>query len=164
MFRTLSTAGRVRAAVLLSAAVLGASACSSDPSTSPSSKSQNIVGTYNLQQVDDEAVPVVIHDGLYYDAINNHLYLLLVVTVSGGGIELDEAGNIDVWFDVDVWGDGAIWRRHIEVQGTYTANGSQVTAYAGGQAMGTFSVVKGEIVDQADLLQEGVTKEYRFRR
>jgi len=164
MFRILSSAVRLRTAVLLSAAVLGASACSSDPSTSPSSKSQSVVGTYTLQEVDGAPVPVVIHDGLYFDAVNNHLYLLLVVTVSDGVIELDEQGNIGIWFDVDVWGDGAIWRRHIELQGTYKANGSQVTAYAGGQVMGTFSIVKGEIVDQADLLQEGVNKEYRFRR
>jgi hypothetical protein len=162
MFRILSSAKRVSTAILLSAALLGA--CSSDPSTSPSSKSQNIVGTYNLEQVDREAVPVVIHDGLYYDATNNHVFLLLIVTVTGGGIQLDESGNISVWFDVDLWGDTATWKRHIEAHGTYTTNGSQVTAYIGDQAIGTFSIVKGEIVEQADLLQEGVTKEYRFRR
>src|SRR5262249_7337056 len=136
-----SSVARVRAAVVLSAAVLATSACSSDPSTSPSSKSQNIVGTYTLQQIDRAPLPVAIHDGLYYDATNNHLFLLLIVTVTGGGIELDEAGNISVWFDVDLWGDTATWKRHIEAHGTYTINGSQVTAYVGDQAIGTFSIV-----------------------
>src|SRR5262249_11997967 len=143
MFRILLSAKRLRTAVLLSAAMLGA--CAGDPSTSPSSKSQNLAGTYALRQVDGEAVPVVIHDGLYYDATNNHLYLLLVVTVSDGAIEMDDQGNIDVWFDVDVWGDGAIWRRHIETAGTYTTNGSQVTVYVGGQPIGRFSVGKSGI-------------------
>jgi hypothetical protein len=61
-------------------------------------------------------------------------------------------------------GDGVTWTKRLEADGTHKAIGTQVTAYSGGQALGTFTIVNGEIDQSVDLLQEGVLKEYRFRR
>ena len=162
MFRIFSSAARSCARLLLPFTALATWACSSDPN---SPKGGTVVGTYQLQQADDRSLPADIHRGPFYDYTQHHFYNQLIVTVTGGSIELDENGNLTATLDASITGDGQTWTKHNEGQATYTAKGSQITAYsADGQVIGMFSVANGEIVQGVDPIGEGVMHQLLYRR
>src|ERR1051325_321252 len=91
-----------RAAAALLTAVM-AFGCS-DSSTSPRSRGPQ--GTYTLRRVAQKGVPTEIHHGPWFDPAAHHFYNQLVVTVTGGAVELLANGSFAVWIEYDVVADG----------------------------------------------------------
>lgn len=166
MFSILSSAALRRGVTLGAVLVLAvAQACSeSSSSTSPRANNNDPRGTYNLTTVDGKALPHVISRSPYFDAATGHFYNVYEVTITGGGIELDELGNFDSWLTISVVGDGgAPVAKRSEVTGTYVLQGSQVIVTLNGVS-GELPIQNGEIDAPMDILGKGTTNTYVFRR
>lgn len=167
MLRVFSTAALKRAVTMGALAAIAAiPACSdSSSSTSPRNNNSDPRGTYALRTVDGKNVPQVINRSPFFDAVNTRFYNVYEVTVTDGGIELDELGNFYIWLDISVVGDGvALGTKHSEVQGTYQLQGSQVIVSVNGIPPGPLPIQNGEIDAPMDILGKGVTNAYVFRR
>jgi hypothetical protein len=167
MFSIFSSAALRRGVTLGAVLVLTvAQACSdSSSSTSPHNNNSDPRGTYALRTVDGKSVPQVINRSPFFDAVNTRFYNVYEVTVTDGGIELDELGNFYIWLDISVVGDGvALGTKHSEVQGTYQLQGSQVIVSVNGIPPGPLPIQNGEIDAPMDILGKGVTNAYVFRR
>ena len=163
MLRAFSTVAIRRAVTVCAVAALAAAqACSSDSNTSP--RSPDLRGTYALRTVDGKVLPHVISRSPYFDPVATHFYNSLVVSVTDGGMELDELGNFDAWIELSFVGDGTpLADKRSDVQGTYVIQGGQVLVTIDGQT-GVLPIQNGEIDAPFDLLGKGTTNNYVFRK
>jgi hypothetical protein len=147
------------------AGLVVAQACGSDStsSTSPHNNSDP-TGEYALRTVDGQSLPRQISRSPFFDASSGHFYNEYDVTVTGGNIELDELGLIDLWIDFAVVGDGVPGTRHLVASGTYAVQGSQVIATFNGAGSGQLPLQNGQIDIPMDVLGKGVTNHYDFKR
>lgn len=150
-------------ALFLLAALSGAAACGSDGATSPK-KTPTPTGTYALRQVDQKAPPAEIYHGPYFDAANQHFYNQLVVTVTGGGIELDELNHFSFWIDLSYLGDGVRATKRVSLDGTYELQGSLVIVHVPNAPAAGFTIDSGQIVQAIDLMGKGDVAQYTFKK
>lgn len=144
---------------LLAAALMGGSACS-DASTAPRN---HVTGTYNLNRIDDGPLPAEIHHGPWFDPVATHFYNQYIVRIISGRIELDEDQSFAVALDVLVIGDGTVGTRHLEISGTWAAQGATVLLTAEGSTVE--ADLRGGTIDlPMDLMGKGAMLDYTFRR
>ena len=149
------------AATMLSAVLVGATACGSDSGTGPAKGPE---GVYPLQQVDGSAPPVEIHHGPYFDAPTHHFYNQLVMQVTSGTIELDDNANFSMEFEMEYVGDGEPGTTSLELEGSYTVNGSDIVFLPniGGSLPGR---LQGKAITLSiDFMQKDSPLDYTFRR
>src|SRR5262245_30331601 len=70
------------------ATLVSLSACSGGGGPTEPSNKGLVTGTYTLEEVDDEELPVAVHRGAYWDPDTGEFWNNYVVEVKGGYIEL----------------------------------------------------------------------------
>jgi hypothetical protein len=163
MFRYFATRAIKRAMTLGAVAVLAVACSDSSSSTAPHNDDGDPRGTYALRTVDGKALPREISRSPYFDADDYHFYNVFQVTVTKGEVALDELGNFTVSMDLAIVGDGVPMTKHLEVDGTYEIQGTQVVVTIDG-ASGVLPIVNGEMDVPIDLLGKGTQNVYAFRR
>jgi len=166
MLRTLSTAAIRRCVTLCAVAVLAATQACTDSSTAPRSNnnSNDPRGTYALRTVDGKALPHQISRSPFYDKNSGHFYNEYDVSVTDGGIELDELGNLYFWLNFAITADGQPQTGSTEIDGTYELQGSQVIMYIGNSQPSVLPIQNGQIQLPIDILQKGTPNNYVFKR
>ena len=147
------------ATLLVTTALAGAIACGGDSSTAPSSKSA--VGAYGLVQVDNNAIPVEVFRGPYFDPDLNYSYQL-VLRVTGGEIMLQPDGGFHLAVDRNWSAQGQNGNGTLTVDGTYRIEGSKIYIdTAGGSGNGSYQ--NGTISVSLDVGETGTMRRYTFR-
>jgi len=111
---------RTRRSFIMAAAFLGISACSGgggEP-TGPG-KGGLVTGTYTLEEVDDEELPVAVHRGAYWDPQTGDFWNSYVVEVLGGYIELREDETFYIAFNIRITADGLTDQGVVEMEGEW---------------------------------------------
>ena len=104
---------------LLAAALLGLTACGGDSGpTGPSNKGL-VTGTYTLEEIDDEALPVAVHRGAYWDPDTGEFWNNYVVEVRGGYIEIREDETFYIAFQIKITADGQTGQGTFEMEGEW---------------------------------------------
>jgi hypothetical protein len=109
---------RTARSALVAAAFLGLSACGSDAPTGPSNKGL-VTGTYTLEEVDDEALPVAVHRGAYWDPDTGEFWNNYLVEVQGGYIEVREDETFYIALQLRVNADGQTAQGTLEMEGEW---------------------------------------------
>jgi hypothetical protein len=163
MLRTFSTTALRRTMTVCAVAALAASqACGSDSTTTP--RNNDPRGTYTLRTIDGKTLPQVISRSPYFDPVATHFYNVLEVTVTDGGMELDELGDFDIWMEVSLVGDGVpLGQKRADLVGTYEIQSGQVVVTLNGQ-QGVLPIQNGQITTTADVLGKGANNTYVFRK
>lgn len=109
-------ARRSARSALLFAALLGLPACGSDGPTTPK-QGGKVTGTYVLEEIGEDALPVPIHTGAYLDPATGIFYNSFLFEVLEGYIEVREDETFYMSFDWRLTADGQV------VTGTNDAEG-----------------------------------------
>jgi hypothetical protein len=149
--------------MLVGALAIGATGCGSkDSSTGPTKL--NPVGDYDLQTIQARSLPTKIHDGPIGNPGDDNYYQSYVVTVTTGGITLEDGGSYQMLIAYTAaWDDGEPYSLFVIESGTYEINGSQIvlTSDYGDETTGT--VRDGEVAVR--MAMAGVaTMPFVFRR
>lgn len=133
-------------------------------STGPSD--DDITGTYLLQNVDLEPLPVEIHHGPWYDAASGTFFNQFVFTVTGGSIQLLEGGRFTLTLSAVVVGDGQGGAALVSVGGWYELDGDELWLEADDETFGSVgATLDGDtILMEADMMNKGVMREFSYRR
>jgi len=114
-------------AVLVSAALMGTTACGGgDSVTGPRS---DPTGIYGLIAFNNQQAPVVIYNGPYYDPATNYTYDPFIIQVTGGEISLNDDGTFLLAMDLLLSANGRDVPQTMHIEGEYEARGSKVTLY-----------------------------------
>jgi hypothetical protein len=161
--RTWSRAVITRAALVVAASA-GLLACSGDSSTGPGAGKS--AGLYELQNVDQSAPPTIIHKGPWLDKVNTRFYNLMVMTVTGGTIEVEDDGWFYMTFNLDYNADGNRGTTSLEIEGEWKQFGDKIDLIPEGNPNAAWSAIirNGAIALPLDMMNKGVTNTYTFRR
>jgi hypothetical protein len=148
--------------LMLAATLAGATGCGGDSGTGPAAGPG---GHYELRNIDDETVPVEIHNGPYFDPVSGTFYNQFSCTVDGGEIELDEDdGRFTLTFGLTITADGQYASFAYTLVGDYEVQGDQILLQPDDAGSAWASLEGGRIVLPADILGDGIMNEYVFRR
>ena len=103
---------------VFAAAFLGISACGSDSPTSPSSGGK-VTGTWVLQDIDDEELPVAVHRGPYLDPNSGIFFNNFVYRIATGYLEIRENETFYLVFQIRVEADGQSGGGSVEMEGEW---------------------------------------------
>jgi len=103
---------------LLAAAFLGVSACGSDGPTSPNS-SGKVTGTWILDDIDEEDLPVAVHRGPYLDPNTGAFFNNYVLRISSGYLEIRENETFYLVFQIRIEADGQTAGGSMELEGEW---------------------------------------------
>ena len=103
---------------MFATALLGASACGSDGPTSPNSNGK-VVGTWVLETVDDEELPVAVHRGAYLDPATGFFFNNYVVRVMSGYMEIRENETFFLTLQLKIDADGQVAEGPFEFEGEW---------------------------------------------
>ena len=149
--------------MLVGALAVGAAGCSGkDSSTGPTTPT-NIAGDYDLQTIQTKPLPATVYDGPFGYPGEDGYHQSYVITVTGGGMTLEDGGyyHLLVAYTADM--DGEPYSLFLLETGTYEINGSRIvlTSDYGDETAGTLR--DGEVAVQMTIAGE-TTKPYVFRR
>jgi len=153
------------AALLVAVSVAATTACAGgDSSTGPSTAKP--AGAYELRQVDGGAVPAKIYHGPYFDAATPHFYNQLIVEVTTGLIELDDAGRFRIELGYRFTGDGQTALSEIEDEGEYEVQGGEIQFQSEGGSQYSATLQNGtiELPLPNTLKEKQPIVRYSFRR
>jgi hypothetical protein len=161
--RSWSRAVITRAALAVAASA-GLLACSGDSATGPSTSKS--AGLYELQNVDQSAPPTIIHKGPWLDKVNTRFYNLMIMTVTGGTIEMEDDGWFHMSFDLDYNADGNRGTTALEIEGEWKQFGDKIDFIPdfGTNSAWSAEIRNGAIALPLDMMNKGVTNTYTFRR
>jgi hypothetical protein len=108
-----------RRSFIIAAAFLAMPACSGGGGPTEPSNGRLVTGTYTLEQIDDEELPVAIHRGAYRDPDTGAFWNNFLVEVRGGYIELRENETFYISFNIHVNADGQTGETVIEMEGEW---------------------------------------------
>jgi hypothetical protein len=148
--------------LMLAATLAAAAGCGGDSGTGPAAGPR---GHYDLRSIDDENVPVEIHNGPYFDAASGTFFNQFVCTVEGGELNLDEDdGRFEVTFGLAITADGQYLTLAYTLQGDYEVQGDRILLESDNAGTAWASIEGGLIILPADVLGDGTLNEYVFRR
>ena len=101
------------------AAFMAISACSGGGGPTEPTNGKFVTGTYTLEYIDDEELPVAIHRGAYRDPETGQFWNNFVVEVTGGYIELRQNETFYIAFNVRVNADGQTGQTILEMEGEW---------------------------------------------
>jgi hypothetical protein len=104
---------------IMAAAFLGIPACGGGGGPTEPNRGGLVTGTYTLEQIDDEELPVAIHRGAYRDPDTGEFWNNFLVEVKGGYIELREDETFYISFNIRVNADGQTGETVIEMEGEW---------------------------------------------
>ena len=149
--------------ILVAALAVGAAGCGgTDSSTGPTTPT-NVTGDYDLATIQTEPLPATVYDGPFgYPGVEGY-HESYVITVTGGGITLEDGGYYHMLLVYTADMDGEPYSIFLLETGTYEINGSRIvlTSDYGDESQGT--VRDGEVSIQMTIAGEP-TKPYLFRR
>jgi hypothetical protein len=118
MFDYIHRAQRTMRYAVLGAALLGFSACGGAEPTGPGNGG-NPVGTYVLELVDDEELPVAVYHDSYLDPETGIFFNQFVMEVRNGYIEIRENETFYMSLQMRVTGDGVVFNDVFEFEGEW---------------------------------------------
>lgn len=160
---TLRSRGVWLRSLALSAAMLAALGCGGDKGTGPGS---NPAGSYVLQEIDDFALPVTIHNGPWLDPVHVTFYNLYNMRITGGVIELGSDDRFSFTLNGSVNADGIQWEPTMYVVGDYGIDDGEIWFEPDDQAGNTLwaTIDRGNISFDLDVMSKGAVRDYVFRR
>ena len=152
--------------LLLGATVAAATGCGGGGDGGTGPDDDGITGTYVLQNVDQDPLPVEIHHGPWFDAQNGTFYNLFVFTVTGGSIQLQEDGRFTMSLSAVVNGDGQGGAAMLSIGGWYERDGDELWFEADDESWGTATATLDgdEIIMSADMMNKGVSRDFSYQR
>jgi hypothetical protein len=159
-----------RATLWLTSLLLGATlavgtGCSGGgESTGPDN--DDITGTYVLQNVDEESLPVEIHHGPWFDAASGTFFNQFIFTVTGGSIQLLDGGRFTMTMSAVVNGDGQGGAATLSVDGWYEVDGDEIWFEADDETWGSVTAtLDGDtIIMSADMMNKGDSRDFSYQR
>ena len=151
--------------VLVSTAVLAISGCGSDGPTSPGSGGK-VTGTWVLEDIDDEELPVAVHRGPYLDPNTGIFFNNYVLRISSGYLEIRENETFYLVFQFRIEADGQMAGGNMELEGEWDFVGDEVVLrvqipFAG---MQTLEREDGMLHTDIDFLGLGEDVHLHFRK
>src|SRR5262245_6669468 len=115
------------AMMFVGALVVGAAGCTSSKDASTGPKNLNPVGEYDLETIQTEALPAMVHDGPIGDPGDEDYYESYVVTVMGGTMVIEDGGYYHMLVSYTaVWDDGVPYSLFYLETGTYETKGNRI--------------------------------------
>ena len=148
--------------MLVGALAVGATGCGTkDSSTGPTNV--NPAGEYDLETIQTKPLPATVYDGPFGYPGEDGYHQSYVITVTGGGMTLEDGGYYHMLLAYTADMDGEPYSLFLLETGTYEFNGSRIvlTSDYGDESEGT--VRDGEVSVQMTIAGEK-TKPYLFRR
>jgi hypothetical protein len=146
-----------------SATFIGASGCGSgSPTTAPNGG--KVTGTYTLEYVEDEELPVAIHRGAWLDPATGIFYNNFVVELTNGYIELRENETFYMALQVRIQADGQEAVTMVEFEGEWDEVKDQVLLRIPGAGMQVFDRDGSWLTTDIDLVGTGESVELDFKR
>jgi len=102
---------------LVATAFLGIAGCSSDGPTSPGGG--KVTGTWILEDIDDDELPVAVHRGPFLDPNTGIFFNNYVLRVSSGYLEIRENETFYLVFQLRVEADGQTAAGSMELEGEW---------------------------------------------
>jgi hypothetical protein len=154
---------RMTGVFLVAVCLLAAAGCGGDNSTGPSGR---ITGSYVLRDVDDEGLPVTIHQGPWLDPVNVTFYNKYILQVTGGVIELHDDDRFTMTISADANADGLQWSPTLVLGGSYEVDDGEVWFWVDGYDVpaGSAAISRGIITLTIDLMSKGVSNDLHFRK
>jgi hypothetical protein len=151
------------AALLLAATLAGTTACGADKSTSPRGRP---AGSYALQQVGGAGLPASLFSGPFTDPETGQHYDQLTIKVTAGAITLTAQSRFHLTVQLGITADGQSGTASLDVEGSYTTQGAEVTLNPDDQSLGAkvATLGSGALVLGLDPLGLGAEKPFRFRK
>ncbi len=113
--------------MLIGALAVGGTGCGSKDSSTGPTTPKNVAGEYDLETIQAEALPAMVHDGPIGDPGEDDYYQSYVVTVTGGGMTLEDGGYYHMLVSYTaVWDDGEPYSLFYLETGTYETNGNGI--------------------------------------
>ena len=106
--------------------LLGVAGCGADGGGPTGPSGGKVTGTYVLEYVDEEELPVSVHHGPWLDPATGIFYNNFVVRVTGGYIELRENESFYLALHVQLEGDGQTGQTVMEFEGEWDLVKDQV--------------------------------------
>lgn len=145
------------------ATFVGASGCGSgSPTTAPNGG--KVTGTYTLEYVEDEELPVVVHRGAWLDPVTGIFYNNFVVQITNGYIELRENESFYLALQVKVQADGQDAQTTLEFEGEWDEVRDQVVLRIPGVGTQVLDRDGSWLTTNVDIVGTGDVVELDFKR
>jgi hypothetical protein len=150
---------------MFAAAFLVLSACGADAPTSPGSGGK-VTGTWVLEDIDDEELPVAVHRGPYLDPNTGAFFNNYVLRISSGYLEIRENETFYLVFQIRIEADGQTAAGNMELEGEWDLVNDEVVLrvqvpFAG---MQTLEREGGALHTDIDFLGLGEDAHLHFRK
>jgi hypothetical protein len=146
---------------LVLATLAATTACSGDSSTAPTTTS--LAGVYALRQIEQTALPVEVYRGPFYHEIDARQYTDFEVTLTGGTLQLDDAGAYHTTLNYKALKDGVEENSSLRGWGTYQIQGNRITLLRDNGFDGAEGTISGSSITLGiDVIGKGVVKPYTF--
>lgn len=139
------------------------SACGSGgPTTAPTGG--KVTGTYTLEYVEDEELPVAIHRGAWLDPATGIFYNNFVVEITNGYMELRENETFYLALQVRIQADGQEAQTTVEFEGEWDEVKDQVVLRIPGGGMQVLDRDGSWLTTDIDIVGTGESVELDFKR
>lgn len=146
-----------------SAIFIGASGCGSgSPTTAPNGG--KVTGTYTLEYVEDEELPVAIHRGAWLDPATGIFYNNFIVEITNGYMELRENETFYLALQVRIQADGQEARTTLQFEGEWDEVKDQIVLRVAGGGMQVLDRDGSWLTTNVDIVGTGDVVELDFKR